>query len=151
MDGLIRAIIAFLVGREFGRSRELKTGFDNIVNQINEAIQKGATIIKDKSQLQPTQQKRVDGIVNMIDQKSVINYEFEAIVKSQTLRVNANSISFKNTGDVDITIEGFLLEVGSGMLSLDGDKNELNRDNYKIIFAGGGTNPRLDIIRKLTN
>ena len=88
-----------------------------------------------------------------MNQKELIRYEFDVLVKSETLRVNANSIAFKNTGDVDVTIQGFLLAVGDGMLSLDGDKNEINRDNYKIIFDPNttGTNPRLDVIRKLTN
>lgn len=70
-----------------------------------------------------------------------------AIITNQRVLLNGSSILFNNSGDETVTIDNsFTLLAGQALALKTGDDLNVITCNLKISFAGGGVNPRLEII-----
>lgn len=80
-----------------------------------------------------------------------VEYEITPLTKNQVI-MGEHGVSFKNTGDVDVTISGFPLASGDPMITFPVDKHERDRTTYRLIFnsAGVGTKQVWMIRKKRT-
>lgn len=67
-----------------------------------------------------------------------VEYEITPITKN-TVITGEHGVSFKNTGDIDVTISGFPLASGDPMITFPVDRHERDRTTYRITFNVSGT------------
>lgn len=76
-------------------------------------------------------------------------YKIELLQYHQTTQISSgcNSITFLNTGTIDVQINQFVLVPGAG-LEIGGNDGEIDTTQYSINF-GGATNGNIAVIKKM--
>lgn len=70
-----------------------------------------------------------------------------AVTENSRVQLNGSSILISNPGDEDVTIDNyFTLSAGQSLTLKTGDDLNVLTWSAKISFAGGGVNPRIEII-----
>lgn len=71
----------------------------------------------------------------------------DRITTNTRVQLNGSSILISNPGDEDVTIDNhFTLAAGQSLTLKTGDDLNVLTWNAKITFAGGGVDPRIEII-----
>ena len=79
-----------------------------------------------------------------------VRHVFETYNMAESILVQGSAISFKNIGDETVTINDvFTLSPTDPMFSIATTAPYFDVTEYRVKFAGGGTNPNLLVIRQV--